>query len=57
MKEYKIVGARQEGGELVAVDVEVPLSTGASHRFTFVMKQKDIGRKEGSWMTKTILKH
>lgn len=46
----------QEEDGLVAVKVEVPLDSGDSRLFTFLMKQKDVGRKEGSWMTKTISK-
>lgn len=49
--------SRSDEGDGVRVDVTVQQrGTTAGQGFCFVMKQKDIGRKKGCWMTKTIKK-
>lgn len=55
---YEIGESRTEAdGDLVEVDVTVRSKrTPQETRLCFRMQKKDIGRREGAWMTKTIVK-
>jgi hypothetical protein len=56
---YKIGESRTVDNEFVDVDVSVKnvSSSQQQQKLTFRMQKKDFGRRQGSWMTKTILKH
>jgi hypothetical protein len=54
---YAIGDSSESGDGSVTVEISVSTkSTEKDCRFAFVMRQKDVGRNRGCWMTKTVMR-
>ena len=55
-RSYQVLGDLESEGGMHAVRVNVVGPAGQTGEYEFTMVQKELGRKAGSWMTKSVLK-